>query len=119
MNGLFDIGAVCIVFPMIILGVAHSHNAEPPSGISAWSGNMSYPLYATHYPLVRAAGLMGRRFSDTLSAHLLVATFGTVAMVVFSSGVYAAYDVPLRRWLTYKFRGHDGRRLGTSRLKKN
>ena len=100
MNGLFDLVAITVVFPLIVLGAAHCRGAERASSLSAWSGNMSYPLYATHYPLVRAVGLVGRRLTGTMGAHLLVACLGTVAMVLFSAGLYVAYDVPVRRWIT-------------------
>ena len=105
MNGVFELAAVGIVFPVIVLGASRCQGAERPSRLSAWSGNMSYPLYATHYPLVRAVGLLGRRLSDTVAAHLLVAASGTAAMVLLSAAAYAIYDVPLRRWITARLKG--------------
>ena len=107
-NGLFELAAVCIMFPIIVLGASQCRGAERPSRLSAWSGNMSYPLYATHYPLVRAVGLVGRRLSDTVATHLLVAALGTIAMVLFSAAVYVIYDVPIRRWITARV-GRSGR----------
>lgn len=103
-NGWFDLSAVSIVFPLIVLGAAHGQAGRRPSGLSAWSGDISYPLYATHYPLVRAIGLAGRRLSDAAGAHLLVAAVGTAALVAFSAAVYVAYDVPVRRWITARIR---------------
>ena len=104
LNGMFELAAIGLVFPVIVLGASRCQGAERPSRLSAWSGNMSYPLYATHYPLVRAIGLLGRRLSDTVAAHLLVATAGTAALVVFSAATYAVYDVPLRRWITARLK---------------
>ena len=98
-SGLFDLAAIGIVFPLIVLGAAHCSGAERRSSLSAWSGNMSYPLYATHYPLVRAMGLVGRKVSDTAAAHGVVAVLGTLALVGFATAVYTHFDVPVRRWI--------------------
>ena len=113
-NGVFDLAAVVVVFPLLVLGAAHCRGAEQPSRLSAWSGNMSYPLYATHYPLVRAVGLVGRRLADSVGGHLLIAFTGSVAMVLFAAVVYATVDVPLRRWITARFQA-GGLRVGIAR----
>ena len=99
-NGLFDLVAVVVVFPLIVLGASRCRGTEQPSALSEWSGNISYPLYATHYPLVRAVGLVGRRLTEGVPAHLLIAFIGTACMVLFSATVYAVYDVPVRRCIT-------------------
>ena len=104
LDGPFDLLAIAVLFPAIVLGASRCQGAERPSRLSGWSGDMSYPLYATHYPLVRAVGLAGRRLTDSVAGHFLVAGLGTAAMVLFSAAVYAVYDVPVRHWITARLR---------------
>lgn len=97
---LFDFAAVLVVFPFIVLsatGTTDSHTRWP---VCTWSGNISFPLYALHYSLVRAVASIIRSLSlpDYLSAVILILTLA--GFLLLSVLAYDFYDRPVRRWIT-------------------
>ena len=98
-SSLFEIIAVLIVFPLIVLGASAANPGNVARRICLLSGEISYPIYALHYPLVRALGLVSRRYNfDSLTTYLFVAC-GTVFICIFSGIVHHFYDVKIRRFL--------------------
>ncbi len=97
---LFDFCAVLIVFPLIIVLAAGRSAVEEHSALSEWSGNISFPLYAIHYPLVRAVAVVARQLALPLALNIGVVISGLVGFLILSSLAYRFYDVPVRRWLT-------------------
>ena len=51
-NGLYDAICVLLVFPVILIGGAHSNAGFGLTGLCKASGRLSYPLYMTHYPFM-------------------------------------------------------------------
>ena len=106
LSGVFDIAVVCVVFPGIVLGAAQCTDSQVVSPFSRWSGEMSYPLYALHYPLVRSVASVVRRFDLPASISFIIACIATVLFAYLASFVSKAYDVPVRRWLTSRLSGN-------------
>ena len=106
-NGLFEAALVMGAFPLIIAAGA----ASRPRGIAARlcriSGEISYPIYIIHEPLVRLYGswLQTHRTPHALAAAMAVALGLALPLVAWS--VLKLYDEPVRAWLS--------RRLGERR----
>jgi peptidoglycan/LPS O-acetylase OafA/YrhL len=102
-NGLYDSLSIILVFPLIIfLGASGAINNKYASRICTFLGDISYPVYITHYPLIYmyTAWVYDRKPS--------FAQAFPVALLVFAGAVLLAwaclklYDEPVRRWLNRK-----------------
>ncbi|MDR0507958.1 MAG: acyltransferase [Dysgonamonadaceae bacterium] len=100
LNGLYESFCIIIVFPLIVLlGVGGKIEGKKTSQICKFLGNISFPLYITHYPIMY---LYIGWISDT--HHTFVEALPVALLVIVSSIVLAyiclkAYDEPVRRWL--------------------
>lgn len=96
-NRLFDLAAVAIAMPLIVSAASTStFNAR----WADWSGNLSYPIYALHYPLVRVLCVVGLKLNFTVLGRVGFALLGILAIAVVSLTVFRFYELPLRLWLT-------------------
>jgi peptidoglycan/LPS O-acetylase OafA/YrhL len=96
----FDLLVVCIAVPLIVSGAANGVSSRQAAPFSRWCGELSYPLYMLHYPIVRVIGLVGRKFALSDAMNLALATFTAGLMSLGALLCFRAYDVPARRWLT-------------------
>ncbi|RRB07929.1 acyltransferase [Larkinella rosea] len=106
MNGLFEAFCIIMVFPLIVYigasGVVRSRTEEK---ICRFLGNLSYPLYMTHYVLVYFyVAWVSNHKGNTL------AQAWPYALLTFSGAIglaYASlkgYDEPIRAWLRKKLK---------------
>ena len=101
LNGVFE--AVCIVaiFPLIVWLAASGKTTDAASTrICRFLGDISYPLYIVHYPLMYAF----YRWLIKTERYTLQETWYVALAVVASSIVLAwlclkIYDEPVRKWL--------------------
>jgi peptidoglycan/LPS O-acetylase OafA/YrhL len=106
LNGLFEAFCIIIVFPLIVYigasGVVHNQVEDK---IYKFLGDLSYPLYMTHYVLVYF-------YVAWVSNHKGI-TLGQAfpyAMLTFSGAIVLAYaslklyDEPVRAWLRKKLK---------------
>ncbi len=99
----FDLFSVLFALPAIVWVASTAQLGPRGRRWAAWSGDLSYPVYALHYPVVRIVGLVGLKFGFPVVGRLSVVAVSTV-LVVGSAGItYAFLDVPVRRWLGAKF----------------
>jgi peptidoglycan/LPS O-acetylase OafA/YrhL len=94
-----DCVVVIAIFPVILLLAVH---APAPSGIflklAVWGGAVSYPLYAIHVSVLKAAVLLDpTRSSAGVRAGYWLLTI--VFIVGLSWAMEVVYDAPIRRWL--------------------
>jgi peptidoglycan/LPS O-acetylase OafA/YrhL len=106
LNSLYEVVCIVLIFPVVVwLGA--SGRGEGVSGrINSFLGELSYPLYIVHYPIMYLfyAWLIENHY------YTLGQTLGVVALVVGSSILLAyaslkLYDKPVRRWLAARFVG--------------
>jgi peptidoglycan/LPS O-acetylase OafA/YrhL len=101
MNGLYEALCVVLLFPVIVAIGAGEKRVEGPSiRVARFFGDLSYPLYITHYPLVYIyTGWVVRNkpvgFQGVLPALLVAASAITIAFTSLK-----LYDEPVRRWLS-------------------
>lgn len=105
LNGVYNALSILLVFPLVVMiGAGSQIKGERSAKICSFLGEMSYPLYMTHFPLAYVQMNWAWSHPDApLYAHVTVA----IGCFVFSVGLaYAClklYDIPVRRWLTEKW----------------
>jgi len=105
MNGIYESIAVIVFFPLIVsMGAGgHLHN-EKSAKICKFLGEISYPLYITHYPLIYifTAWVIDKKIplgpQGLIVGLLLVITGISIAYLCLKY-----YDEPVREWLKNKF----------------
>lgn len=101
MNGAYESICIIIIFPLIVyMGASGVLQNGLEYRICKFLGDISYPLYLVHYPLVYfyVAWISNNKGVTLLQAwpYAALILFGSIALA------YAAlkwYDEPLRRWL--------------------
>lgn len=102
-NGkIFDIFAIIFVLPLVVWIASSARLGPRGQRWSAWSGDLSYPIYALHYPLIRAIGVLGLKLGLPVTGRMGLATASTILVVIVASVVYAVIDAPIRQWLSDK-----------------
>ena len=101
-DGLFQAASILVLFPLIVLTGAGSQTTDAFSTrFCKFLGDVSFPLYITHYPLIYVQMSFAVKYADApLWQHVLVA----VGVFFFSIGMayalFKAFDEPTRKWLT-------------------
>ena len=101
-NGIYQASAILLLFPLLVmLGAGSTTRTAVGAKVCRWLGDISYPLYVTHYPLVYLQISWLEDHSDApLYAHALVMAGVAVTAVLLSWCLLKFYDRPVRRWLT-------------------
>ena len=102
-NGLYEAACVILLFPLIVAIGAGEKDVDGPSlRIARFFGDLSYPLYITHYPLiyVYAAWVVDHKIPAAQGALVGVGVFA--AAVAIAWACLKLYDEPARRWLAGK-----------------
>lgn len=104
MNGLYEACCILFVFPLIVsMGAGGKVTGRRSTAICKFLGDISYPIYITHYPLVYIYTAWvcdtGAGIKDGLPYMILVFS-GAIALAYAS---LKCYDMPVRRWLTERF----------------
>ena len=106
MNGLYDFCCAAILFPTIVwMAASDNRSGEGTVRLSRFLGDISYPLYAIHYPFMLILfGKLG--FDGTLyDPHLVAGQWPLALAIVLGCPLLAwllfkYYDQPLRRRLS-------------------
>lgn len=99
-NGLYEAFCVIVLFPLIVLIGAGEKDADGPSvRIARFFGDLSYPLYITHYPLIYiyTGWVVDKKVPAGQGALVGAGVF--VAAVTIAYACLKLYDEPVRRWL--------------------
>jgi peptidoglycan/LPS O-acetylase OafA/YrhL len=103
-NGLYEALCVILVFPFIVCLGAGERRADGASiRVARFFGDLSYPLYITHYPLIYIYAAWALKTHPSPLPGLL---FGVLTLVTGVLVAYCAlkfYDLPVRRRLTRRF----------------
>jgi peptidoglycan/LPS O-acetylase OafA/YrhL len=104
MNGLYESFCIILVFPLIVSIGAGGEIKNPYSlKICKVLGDISYPIYITHYPLIYwyTAWVVDNKVS--LENGFAVGIGVLVATIVIAYLCLKLYDEPVRNWLQNKF----------------
>jgi peptidoglycan/LPS O-acetylase OafA/YrhL len=104
MNGLYEALCIILLFPLIVsMGAGGTLKGKHSTRICTFLGQISYPIYITHYPLIYIYT------SWVVSKHLEMRHSYPVALLVYFSSIAIAfaclklYDEPVRDWLKKRF----------------
>lgn len=104
-NGLYETFVILICFPIIVaIGAGSSVKGGKSESINRFLGEISYPLYITHYPLIYMQMSWVDSHKDApLGMHIFVAVCTFVLAILIAYGAYRLYDLPVREWLKKKW----------------
>ena len=100
-DGLFQAVSILLLFPLIVLCGAGSVTTKSGStAVCKWLGEISYPIYITHYPLMYLQMDWVAQHGDApLWQHIVVAAGIFFLAILIARGLYKIYDAPVREWL--------------------
>lgn len=104
-DGLYQALAIIAFFPLIVLTGAGSRTTDKRSAhVCKFLGDISYPLYITHYPLMymQMSWFAGHQDAP-LWMHIVVNTATVMLSLGLAWAVLKLYDMPVRKWLTEKW----------------
>jgi peptidoglycan/LPS O-acetylase OafA/YrhL len=104
MNGLYDAICIIILFPLIVyIGASGQLEGKYSKKISGFLGDISYPLYITHYPLIYIYTAWVADNKLSMSKAYPVALLVFFVSIAFAYACLKLYDEPVRKWLGKKF----------------
>lgn len=101
LNGIFEAACIIAVFPLVVWYAASGKTTDIASTrICRFLGDISFPLYIVHYPLMYAFYMWlikTRQYTlyETWPAALAVVT----ASIILAWLCLKLYDMPVRKWL--------------------
>lgn len=104
MNGLYEAFIIICIFPIIVsMGAGGKVTGKRSVGVCKFLGDISYPIYITHYPLVYTYTAWATTNNATIAegAPYMILTFVGSFAVAYAS--LRLYDEPVRKWLTDRF----------------
>ena len=107
-NGLYDGLCVLILFPALVwLGASEMHAAPSTSGLCKFLGDLSYPLYAIHYPFMYLFYYRIGFDGNLVPISVLHEVWPWAVALVVGCPLLAwfflrYYDQPVRKWLSRK-----------------
>lgn len=94
---LFDLAVTLLFCPLIIAAGAMLRPPPAFSRTASLLGEISYPVYVIHYPLIFAAGFVAKAIG---MPQWLWSTAFVIGVSVVAIALSRLYDQPVRAWLT-------------------
>lgn len=104
LNGLYESFVILLVFPFVIyLGATGTAKGALTQKICTFLGDISYPLYITHFPFVYTyyAWVVNNKISIVQGAWVVVPLLLLTIAIAYAS--LKLYDMPIRKWLARRF----------------
>jgi len=100
MNGIYESTTIIVLFPLIVLMGAGSNVSGKSVTVCKFFGEISYPLYIIHYPLVYLQVAWMHNHPDApLGAHIFVSISTFAMAIAVAYACLKLYDIPIRNWL--------------------
>lgn len=104
LNGLYECFCLIVMFPLIVwLGAGGKIEGQKASKICKFLGDISYPIYITHYPLVYVYMGWVANNGYTLEESWIEGSLVAVAAIGVAYLSMRLYDIPVREWLRKRF----------------
>lgn len=102
LNGAYNAVSILVLFPIIVMmGAGSTIKGEKSAKLCTFLGELSYPLYITHYPLMYVQMCWAWSHPDAPTyLHVLVSTGVFLTSVAVAYACLKLYDMPVRKWLT-------------------
>ena len=104
LNGIYEAGCIILLFPLIVaIGAGEKREDGISIRIARFFGDLSYPLYIVHYPLVYI--YFGWVTRDHVSPMRGTIVGGGVVLlaILLAYACLRFYDIPVRRALSRRF----------------
>ncbi|RZK30577.1 MAG: acyltransferase [Hymenobacter sp.] len=102
-NGLYEALSIILIFPLIVfLGASGELVSAGTTKACRFLGDISYPIYITHYPLVYTYTAWVYNHKVSVKNGLPVAIPVFLAAVALAYACLKLYDEPVRKWLQKK-----------------
>ncbi len=102
-NGLYIAVSVIVLFPLIVyMGASGDVKGRFATKLCRFLGDISYPIYIIHYPLMYLFMAWVSKNNASLTASLPMVLLYFVLSIVLAYVLFKIYDVPVRKWLTKK-----------------
>ncbi|HMI02964.1 MAG TPA: acyltransferase family protein, partial [Pedobacter sp.] len=104
LNGIYDSVCIIIVFPLIVyLGASGVMQNQREHKVCKFLGDISYPLYLVHYPIVYfyvawISNNKGMTIAEAWPYALLI----LIGSIILAYAALKWYDEPVRKWLWKK-----------------
>lgn len=101
-NGIYQACAILICFPiLVLLGAGSKTEGALSTKFCKFLGDISYPLYITHYPLIYLhMSFAGKHADAPLWMHIASSAGVVILSITIAYCTFKAYDEPVRKWLT-------------------
>ena len=100
MNGIYESFVVLLLFPLIVaIGAGGSIRNVHSIRICRFLGDISYPMYITHYPIIYVFTAWVSRNKISMGNGLWAGWLVVVASVALAYACLKLYDEPVRAWL--------------------
>jgi peptidoglycan/LPS O-acetylase OafA/YrhL len=103
MNGLYESFCVIIVFPLIVsIGAGGNLTGKYAEKVCKFFGDISYPLYITHYPLIYLYMAWVIKNKEPMGTGLWGGLVLLIVSIAIAYGCLKLFDEPVRNWLKKK-----------------
>ena len=104
MNGIYDSVCIIIIFPLIVyIGASGVMQSQKENRLCKFLGDISYPLYMVHYPVVYFyVAWISNNKGITIAQAWPGAFLILIGVVVLAYLALKWYDEPVRKWLRRK-----------------
>lgn len=103
-NWLTEPLIVLVYFPLLVALGAGTQPAAATTKACVFSGNISYPLYMTHYSAMWMFGNYYNSHHPSTGQLALIVISGLILLTSFAWLVMTFYDVPVRKYLNRRFK---------------
>lgn len=105
MNGAYEAISVLVLFPLIVaMGAGSNVTGKRSVALCKSLGELSYPLYITHFPLIYMQIAWARNHPDAPTGmHIFIAVSIFLLSIALAYVCLKMYDEPVREWLKQRF----------------
>ena len=100
-DGIYQAVCILLMFPLIVLtGSGSVTKGKRSTVVCKWLGDISYPLYITHYPFMYIQMSWVAEHGDApLWMHIMMNAGVVFISILLAYGLLKVYDEPVREWL--------------------
>ncbi len=99
-NGLYESLCIIVIFPLVVaIGAGGSLRRPLGKRVAKWLGDISYPLYITHYGLIYIYTQWVSKHDASALVSMGVGALVFVGAIAIAFVCLKYYDEPVRNWL--------------------
>ena len=103
MNGIYESAVIILFFPLIIfLAASGAITNKFSSRVCHFFGDISYPIYITHYPIIYIYTAWVADTKTPFSKAFPISILTFLSCVAIAYTCLKLYDIPVRKWINKK-----------------